>query len=331
MSERFFAPCPRGLEQPLAAELAAHRRDRRRARRRRRRLRRRRRARLPREPRIADREPHPLARRRRRRIATSATCTRSCTPSTGRATSRPKRTLRVDVAATRSPLTSLEFATLRIKDAVCDRIARGSRRSAVDRQARARCARPRAPDRSRGDDLPRHVRRAAVQARLPARRRRSAAAREPRGRPAGAERNGRPEQPLLDPMCGSGTIVTEAALIAADRAPGLARTFGFQKLALVRRPDMAAHQAGGARPRPSRAGSAVDLRQRHLPTRRSASTRVEPAHGAGRRVRRVERADVLTRAAPAPRGRAARQPAVRRAARGSAASWPRSIRGSATR
>src|SRR5213078_1411734 len=31
------------------------------------------------------------------------------------------RTLRVDVAATRSPLKSLEFATLRIKDAVCDR------------------------------------------------------------------------------------------------------------------------------------------------------------------------------------------------------------------
>ncbi len=32
-------------------------------------------------------------------------------------------------------------------------------------------------------------------------------------------------------MCGSGTIAVEAALIAADRAPGLARRFGFQKLA----------------------------------------------------------------------------------------------------
>ena len=40
-----------------------------------------------------------------------------------------------------------------------------------------------------------------------------------------------PDTPLLDPMCGSGTIAIEAALIAADRAPGLARTFGFQKLA----------------------------------------------------------------------------------------------------
>jgi putative N6-adenine-specific DNA methylase len=34
---------------------------------------------------------------------------------------RADRTLRVDVAATRSPLKSLEFTTLRIKDAVCDR------------------------------------------------------------------------------------------------------------------------------------------------------------------------------------------------------------------
>ena len=34
--------------------------------------------------------------------------------------------------------------------------------------------------------------------------------------------------PLLDPLCGSGTLVIEAALIATDRAPGLARQyFGF--------------------------------------------------------------------------------------------------------
>jgi putative N6-adenine-specific DNA methylase len=34
---------------------------------------------------------------------------------------KPMRTLRVDLAATRSPLSSLEFATLKVKDAVCDR------------------------------------------------------------------------------------------------------------------------------------------------------------------------------------------------------------------
>ena len=33
---------------------------------------------------------------------------------------------------------------------------------------------------------------------------------------------------FLDPMCGSGTLVIEAAMIAADRAPGLQRDyFGF--------------------------------------------------------------------------------------------------------
>ena len=48
----------------------------------------------------------------------------------------PKRTLRVDVAATRSPLTSLEFATLRTKDAVCDRLrADHGVRPSIDKRA----------------------------------------------------------------------------------------------------------------------------------------------------------------------------------------------------
>src|SRR5688500_15899682 len=45
-----------------------------------------------------------------------------------------ERTLRVNVAAQKSPLKSLEFATLRIKDAVCDRFRdRLGRRPDVDR------------------------------------------------------------------------------------------------------------------------------------------------------------------------------------------------------
>lgn len=35
--------------------------------------------------------------------------------------------------------------------------------------------------------------------------------------------------PLIDPMCGSGTIVIEGALAAANRAPGLLRKFGFER------------------------------------------------------------------------------------------------------
>jgi len=36
-------------------------------------------------------------------------------------------------------------------------------------------------------------------------------------------------EPLLDPLCGSGTIPIEAALIARRRAPGLLRSFAFQR------------------------------------------------------------------------------------------------------
>jgi putative N6-adenine-specific DNA methylase len=35
-------------------------------------------------------------------------------------------------------------------------------------------------------------------------------------------------RPFLDPMCGSGTIAIEAALLAARRAPGLGRSFAFE-------------------------------------------------------------------------------------------------------
>jgi putative N6-adenine-specific DNA methylase len=35
-------------------------------------------------------------------------------------------------------------------------------------------------------------------------------------------------RPFLDPMCGSGTIAIEAALMAGRRAPGLGRTFAFE-------------------------------------------------------------------------------------------------------
>src|SRR5688500_3110392 len=45
----------------------------------------------------------------------------------------PVRTIRVDVSAIKSPVTSLNFVTLKIKDAVCDKIRRLSgRRPSVD-------------------------------------------------------------------------------------------------------------------------------------------------------------------------------------------------------
>src|SRR2546423_6554459 len=143
---------------------------------------------------------------------------------------RADRSLRVDVAATRSPLTSLEFATLRIKDAVCDKHREiGGARPSVSKDS---------PDvrvhayltvgeatfylDTSGEPLfKRGYRRQTAEAPL----RENLA--------AGLLRiaQWQPGKPLLDPLCGSGTIAIEAALIALDIAPGMKRAFGFQKLA----------------------------------------------------------------------------------------------------
>jgi len=142
----------------------------------------------------------------------------------------PSRTLRVDVAATRSPLQSLEFATLRVKDAVCDRLRddTGTRPSVDKRAPDVRVAAYLTErdatiyvDTSGEPLFKRGWRRDAEEAPL----------RENLAAGLIALTGWGPGTPFLDPMCGSGTIAIEAALIAADRAPGLARTFGFQKLA----------------------------------------------------------------------------------------------------
>lgn len=227
--ERFFAPCPRGLEQPLADELqrldataiatadggvafqgsqalAYH-------------------ANL--ESRLAsrilwrvgggkytsERDVHALA----ARIPWPRYF-------------RPDRTLRVDVAATRSPLASLEFATLTIKDAIVDRFRAetGSRPSIDKRAPDVRASAYLTGDEATfyldtsGEPLfKRGYRRDAEDAPI----------RENLAAGLVVLSGWEPGTPLLDPMCGSGTIAIEAALIAANRAPGLSRTFGFQKLA----------------------------------------------------------------------------------------------------
>src|SRR5688572_27745420 len=141
-----------------------------------------------------------------------------------------EHTLRVDVSAVRAPVKSLDFVTLRIKDAVCD-VFRNACGRRPDVDTRAPAVRIHAflsathctvyLDTS-GDPLfKRGYRRITGEAPL----RENLAA----GilRLSGWE----PGTPLLDPMCGSGTFLAEAAMIALDRAPGLDRAFGFEKLA----------------------------------------------------------------------------------------------------
>jgi putative N6-adenine-specific DNA methylase len=140
------------------------------------------------------------------------------------------RTIRVNVSAIKSPVKSLEFVTLRVKDAACDafREARGSRPD-VDTQApdvriHAFLTRNEVTfylDTSGEALFKRGWRVTAGDA--PLRENLAAGILRLAGWAA--------PMPLLDPMCGSGTFLIEAAMMALDVAPGLNRAFGFERLA----------------------------------------------------------------------------------------------------
>ncbi len=143
-----------------------------------------------------------------------------------------ERTLRVNVSAIKAPVKSLDFITLRIKDAICDvfRAHRDSRdkRPSIDTHApdvRVHAFLTAADltlylDTSGEPLFKRGYRREAGEAPL----------RENLAAGMLALSGWTPDITLLDPMCGSGTILCEAAMIAAQRAPGVNRAFGFEKL-----------------------------------------------------------------------------------------------------
>ncbi|MGH7794711.1 MAG: THUMP domain-containing class I SAM-dependent RNA methyltransferase [Candidatus Binatia bacterium] len=138
------------------------------------------------------------------------------------------RTIRVDVSATKSPLTSLNFVTLRIKDAVCDKVRRLSgRRPSVDTRSPDIPIQAHLTDRdfmiyldTTGEPLFKRGQRLATRE-APLRENLAAGILRLAGWTPGAA--------LLDPMCGSGTILLEAAHMALDIAPGLGRHFAFEK------------------------------------------------------------------------------------------------------
>ena len=137
-------------------------------------------------------------------------------------------TIRVDVTAVKSPLRSLEFTTLKIKDAICDRFRdQFGKRPSVD---------TREPDmrivgfldarhftvyldtsgealfkrgwRDETGDAPLRENLAAGMLRVS---------------------GWKPGMVLFDPMCGSGTILAEAAQMVQGIPPGARRQFGFEK------------------------------------------------------------------------------------------------------
>lgn len=141
-----------------------------------------------------------------------------------------QHTIRVDVTAVKSPLKSLEFITLKIKDAICDRFRdQFSRRPSVNTKQ---------PDMrivgfldalhytvyldTSGEPLFKRGWRLETG---------DAPLRE--NLAAGLLRTAgwKPGIPLLDPMCGSGTILIEAAQMLAGIPPGYRREFAFEKFA----------------------------------------------------------------------------------------------------
>ena len=142
---------------------------------------------------------------------------------------KPTQTIKVKVSAQQCALQSLGFVTLRIKDAVCDRFTKScSRRPSID-TARPDILIAAFLDQdtitlyldTSGDPLfKRGLRRRTSEAPL----RENLA--------AGVLRftGWRPDQVLFDPMCGGATLPIEAAMIAHDIAPGLGRSFAFEKL-----------------------------------------------------------------------------------------------------
>jgi putative N6-adenine-specific DNA methylase len=138
-------------------------------------------------------------------------------------------TLRVDIASTGAQLQSLQFAMLRIKDGIVDHYRdHGGERPSIERVR---------PDRRvfvhldayrctlyldwSGESLfKRGWRREGFEAPL----------KENLAAGLLMLSGWQPGQPLLDPFCGSGTIVIEAAMMAAGIPPGARRPFAFERM-----------------------------------------------------------------------------------------------------
>ena len=207
-----------------------------------------------------------------------------------------QQTLRVNVTAQKSPLKSLEFATLRIKDAVCDRFreALGKRPSIERSNPDVRVHAFLEADRgalyldTTGEPLFKRGWRAGA-AEAPLRENLAAGIIMLTG--------WEPEQALLDPMCGGGTLLVEAAALARARAPGAKRGFAFEKLRAfdARLWDRVKREQRDAESAPQIYGSDEDPKALNAARRNLAEAGVE-------RWVKLERANVLERPAPAATG-----------------------------
>lgn len=140
-----------------------------------------------------------------------------------------RQTLRVDVTAVKSPLKSLEFTTLRIKDAICDRLREktGSRPDIDTANPDVRVFAFVTVNHctlyldTSGEPLFKRGWRLDKGA-APLRENLAAGILRLSG--------WAPGMTLYDPMCGSGTFIAEAAQMALGIPPGSERRFAFEKI-----------------------------------------------------------------------------------------------------
>lgn len=143
------------------------------------------------------------------------------------------RTIKVEISAHKSPVKSLDFTTLKLKDAVCDKFREviGKRPSVATRDPDIRLHLHLEPAEAAiyidltGEPLFKRGRRDHV-----------GDAPLKKNLAAGiiALSGWQPDEPFLDPMCGSGTFLVEAAEMALNVAPALSggrlRGFSLEKL-----------------------------------------------------------------------------------------------------
>jgi putative N6-adenine-specific DNA methylase len=140
-----------------------------------------------------------------------------------------RNTFKIDMTAQHSPLQSLNFAALKVKDAIADRFRHktGERPSVDTHWPHVR--------------VHTHLTHEAVTLYIDTsgeplfkrgwrQDKGDAPLKETLAAAMLAASGWSPEQPLYDPCCGSGTIAIEAAQMALNIAPGSQRQFGFEKL-----------------------------------------------------------------------------------------------------
>jgi putative N6-adenine-specific DNA methylase len=213
-----------------------------------------------------------------------------------------ERKLRIYVTAQRSPLKSIEFVTLRVKDAVCDRFrADCGQRPSIDTKAPDVRVHLFLTDQkatlyldTTGEPLWQRGHKIA-----------KVAAPLKENLAAGILRltGWKPGVPLLDPRCGSGTFLLEAAQMSLADAPGLGRdpgSFGFERLRGFRQAlwQRLLNEAAAER----LAADRLPIWGSDLSADAVARAQQNLAHAGIDDLVGVEQADLLTRPAPAPTG-----------------------------